>query len=366
MSYTVEMNNVRKDSDFVSAKLNEKSPVVEVFAAMADGKELSKFGKLGDKAVEHFKDLAGKAQAGDIQAMSEINTIRRYAIQPKLMEEIKLLGIFGNYQNVGIDESIEREVYSHEGEKARFQALGGDVPFPSTVTKRYPVATVTIGAGYAVDYRRMQLGDMSKENEAMDQIKVDIRNKAANYVMSTVYNSIKNATGVKYFSESAGITKTVLDSMLTKIRRFGQPTIAGDYSVVSQVSDFTPYESTSMNVKGISDAAMEEIRKNTFIRMYKGSPVVEIPNGYDLTTRNGDNFGTIMPDGVMLIIPNISGLRSPIATWTRGGLTSFTGNDITTGKVLTRYDLEIACDVAKGQEYMIGVIGDTNLTLPTV
>lgn len=121
-----------------------------------------------------------------------------------------------------------------------------------------------------------------------------------------------------------------------------------------------------MGVKGVSEAAMEEIRKNTFIKMYKGSPVVEIPNGYDLTTRNADgtNFGTIMPDGVMLVVP--TGTKSPIATWTRGGLTSFTGNDVTTGKVLTRYDLEIACDVAKGQEYMMGVIGDTNLTLPTV
>lgn len=363
MSYTIELNSARKDADFANSQLHAKSPVVEVFSAMVEGREV---GKNADKVVNHIKGLAEKAQMGDYSAVAEINTIRKYVIEPKLMEEIKLLGLFGAYQNIGYGESIERETFGIEGEKSRTQALGGDVTFPFISSIQYPVPTITVSGGMAVDYRKMQLGDMSKENEAIEQIKVDIRNKASNYVMATAYNAVKNANGIKFFSESAGVTKTVLDDMLNKIRRFGQPTIMGDYAMVSQVSDFVPYESTSMGVKGVSEAAMEEIRKNAYIRMYKGSPVVEIPNGYDFSTRNADgtNFGTIMPDGVMLITP--TGAKSPIATWTRGGLTSFTGNDVTTGKVLTRYDLEVACDVAKGQEYMMGVIGDTNLTLSTV
>ena len=362
MSYTIELNSARRDADFVNSQLNAKSPVVEVFSAMVDGREV---GKNADKVVNHIKGLAEKAQYGDVAAISEINTIRKYVVEPKLMEEIKLLGLFGSYQNLGYGETIEREVYSYEGEMSRYQALGGDVSFPFVSTSKYAVAPITISAGMAVDYRKMQLGDMSKENEAIEQIKVDIRNKASRYVMATAYNAVKNATGIKYFSENAGVTKTALDDMLAKIRRFGVPTITGDYAMVSQVNDFVPYESTS-GVKGISDAAMEEIRKGTYIRTYKGSPVVEIPNGYDLTTRNanGTNFETIVPNGIMLVIP--TGAKSPIATWTRGGLTSFTGNDVTTGKVLTRYDLEVACDLARGQEYMCGIIGDTTLTLPTV
>jgi hypothetical protein len=39
-----------------------------------------------------------------------------------------------------------------------------------------------------------------------------------------------------------------------------------------------------------------------------------------------------------------------------------TGNDISTGKVLTRFDLEVAADVAKGHEHEIGLINDTNLS----
>ena len=47
-----------------------------------------------------------------------------------ILEEIKLLSIFGSYQNVGADETIEREVYNHVGEGSREQAAGGDVGKP--------------------------------------------------------------------------------------------------------------------------------------------------------------------------------------------------------------------------------------------
>ena len=360
MNYTVEMNAVRNDSQFVTDKLNQKSPVVEIFSAMVSGVDIpSKYGKSADKVVSHIKSLGEKANGGDITAISELNTIRKYVIEPKLMEEIKLLNLFGTYENIAYGDSIEREVYAHEGEMARMQALSGDVAFPTVVSKKYPVSTVTIGAGYAVDYRKIQLGDMSKENEAIEQIKVDIRNKASKYAIDTVYNALKNADGVKYFAESAGITKTVLDDMLTKVRRFGVPSILGDYAVVSQINNFVPYDNGT--VRGISSDAMDEIRKTAFIRNYGGSTVAEIPNGYDLTTRtaDGSNFGTVLPQNLLFIVP--AGMNSPVASWTRGGLTSFTGNDVSTGKVLTRYDLEIAVDVAKGQEYKIGLIADTDL-----
>ena len=37
MNYTVELNSARKDADYVTSQLNAKSPVVEVFSAMASG-----------------------------------------------------------------------------------------------------------------------------------------------------------------------------------------------------------------------------------------------------------------------------------------------------------------------------------------
>jgi len=361
-AYSFEMNNARKDSDIVNNNIKSNSPVVEVFRAMVNGKELSRFGKVGDKSVNYIKNLAVKASNGDIPAACELNTIRKYSIEPQLLQEIKLLSIFGTYQQLGYGESIEVETYTHEGEKSRMQALNGDVPFPAIVKGKYSVPTATVSGGFASDYRQVQLGDMSKENEGMEQVKIDIRNKASKYVMDTVYNAIKNATGVKYFYEDNDLTKTNLDKVLTAVRRFGKPNITGDYAVVSKINQFVPYSNADPSIIGISDAAMDEIRKNGFIMDYNGSIVSEIPNGYDFTslTADGSNFTTILPQNLIYVIP--TGGRSPIRTWTRGGLTSFTGNEVTTGKIMTRFDLEIAADVAKGHEYEIGLIKDTSIT----
>ena len=95
--------------------------------------------------------------------------------------------------------------------------------------------------------------------------------------------------------------------------------------------------------------------------MYNGSILTEIPNPYDLTTLNadGDNFETMLPAGLAFVIP--AGGSSPIYTVTRGGLTSFSGNDVTSGNIISRFDLEVGCLVAKGREYQVGLLHDTNL-----
>ncbi len=356
--FTIELNNVKRDYETDKIK-SAKSPVVEVFSAMVDGKSLEKFGKKGDVAAKYIKELASKAENGDFSAISEYNAIKRFAIEPRLMEEIKLLGLFGAYESVGYGDSIERESYEHIGEKSRVQAANGDVVFPTIAGQRYSVSSETISGGYQTDYRKVQFGDMSKENEGMEQVRIDIRNKAALYVVNTVYNSIKNAVGIKYYAVDAGLTKTNLDKVIKNVRRLGKPTIAGDYSAVSQINDFAPY--TNGTFTNISDAAMEEIRKTGLINFYNGTPVVEIPNQYDYAKLNaaGDNYATLLPEGLIFVIPN--GVKSPVKTWTRGGLTTCTGTDVTTGRIITRFDLEVACDVAKGHESDIGLIVDSNL-----
>lgn len=366
MNMTFELNNLRKDSDNFSGKFTKQSPVVEIFSAMVNGQELSKFGKKADKAVSYIKELNAKADIGDFSAIAELNTLRRFLIEPTLMEEVKLLGVFGTYKPLGFDETVEREVYTHVGDKSRVQAANGDVVFPKVVKETYQVPTFMVSGGFEVDYRRASSGDMSKENEGMNQVKIDIRNRAALAVISKVYKAITEATGVKYMAEDAGLTKTQLDKVLTNVRRFGKPTITGDYALLSQITPFAGYVGSinSNTITGISEKMLNEIAENGILGLYNGSILKEMPNAYNLTDiitdSEGDkNFSTLLPAGLGLVIP--TGGKSPIATWTRGGLTSFTGNDVKTGKVMTRFDLECAVDVAKGHEYEIGLIHDTNL-----
>lgn len=360
---TFEMNNIRRDSDNYNGKITKHSAVVEVFAAMVNGESLERFGKKADAAVNYIKGLGNKADNGDISAIAELNTIRRFVIETPVMEEIKLLGIFGTYQHVGYDETVEREVYTHSGERSREQAANGDVVFPVTKKITYPVPTFTVSGSYAVDYRRVALGDMSKENEGLAQVKTDILNNAKLAIVKRVYDAIKNATGVKYMLEVAGLTKTGVDDVLAKVRRNGRPTVIGDYALISQFTPWAGYVGTisSNTIIGISEKAMNEIAQNGTLSMYNGAVLAEIENPYNEYKLNaaGDNFETLLPAGLGFVIP--AGAKSPIATYSRGNLTSLTGNDIKSGQILTRFDIEVGCDVAKGREYQIGVIYDTNV-----
>lgn len=366
MSYTFELNNERKDANFVSGKVKANSPVVEIFSAMAQGKDLASYGKKADVAAKYIMELNAKASNGDLGAMSELNEIRRFAMEPVLMKEIKLLSIYSNYKAIGFNDSCEVEIPEFANIDPKIQAAGQDVTFPVIRKKRVPIATVNISGGYAVDYRKAAVGDMTDENELQDQVRVQIRNKATKYVVETIYNAIKNAKGVKYFAEDAGLTKTNVDKVITNVRRFGKPTITGDYAFISQFNAFAGYTGTTPTVNGISQKVMDEIHDTGLMGMYNGSVLSELPNPYDLTTINkdGDNFETILPAGLGYVIP--AGGQSPIYTVTRGGLTSFTGTDVTTGQIMSRFDLSVGALVAPNREYEIGLIHDKNLDSLTV
>lgn len=360
-----ELNNIRKDNDAFSGKFTQHSPIVEIFSAMVNGSDLNRFGAAADKAVKYIKELGVKAENGDSAAISELNTLRRFVIETPILEEIRLLGIFGSYQNVGWDETVEREVYTHVGERSRAQAEGGDVVFPAISRETYPVPMFTVSGGYEVDYRRVAAGDMTKENEGMALVRTDILNNAKAEIVKRVYNAIKAATGVKYWSEAANISKPAIDNVLINVRRNGRPTIIGDYATISQLTPYAGYVGSisSNTITGISERVMNEIQQNGVLSMYNGAVVAEMPNPYNYykLKADGSNFETMLPAGLMFVIP--TGVNSPIATYSQGGLTSLTANDVKSGKIVTRFDLRVGCDVAKGQEHKIGVILDTNLSV---
>lgn len=361
MSYTFELNNERKDANFVSGKVNAQSPVVEIFSAMVQGKDLAPYGKKADAAAKYITELNAKAQAGDPVAMSELNEMRRFVMQPIMLQELKLLGIFGTYKNIGYNESCEIEIPEYADLGVREQALGQDVRFPVVRKRRMPIATTTISGGHAVDYRKAAFGDMSDEYELQEQVRIQIRNKAAHYVMKKVYDAIVNADGVKYTFEGSPLTKTGVDGVLSKVRRFGKPTVIGDYAVISQFNGFAGYQGVTPTVNGISEKVMNEIHETGLMGMYNGAILAEMPNPYDLTTLNkdGDNFATMLPQGIAFVLP--AGGKSPIYSLTRGGMTSCSGLDVSTGQQIVRYDMEIGAGVAPSREYEIGIIADANL-----
>lgn len=366
MNTTFELNNIRRDSDIFDNKFNKNSPIVEVFSAMVNGESLDKFGAKGDKAVAYIKELGERAEKGDTIAAVELNELRRFILEEPVLEAAKLFSTFGNYTAVGMNDTVEREVYTLVGEAAREQANNGDVPFPVTYKNKYPVPTTTISGGYAVDYRRVALGDMSHENTGINLVKTIIFNKAQNYVLKTIYNAIHGLSATdpdKNIHEASTLTKAGVDGVLTKVRRHGRPTIFADYAVLSQFTAWAGYVGSisSKDVIGISQKVLDELAANGILSVYNGAILSEIRNPYDHYQLNaaGTDYNTLLPAGLAVVVP--AGVDSPVATWTRGGLTSFTGNDVKTGTVMTRFDLEVAADVAKGREHELGLIYDSTI-----
>lgn len=364
MEYYFELNNARNDETLASGKVNSHSPVVEVFSAMANGEEISKFGKKGDVAVKYIKELGSKASLGDQTAISELNEIRKFVIQPRLLQEIKLLGLFGSYKALGWNDTAYLEKITYENVRADIQAEGQDVSTAFARKSKTPLAPITISGGYKADYRELALGDMRTENELIGEVQKEIRNKATLYVIETVYKAIEQATGVKYFYEAAGLTKTDVDALLTKIRRYGKPNINGDYALLAQFLPWIGYAGTigANTITGVSQKVLDEIANNGIVGSYNGAILSEIPNGYNFNKLNkdGDNYDTILPAGLAFVTPTAPvGGVAPIQIFSIGGLTSFSGNSVSTGEVYTRYDLKIAAGVSATDA--IGVIHDTQL-----
>ena len=351
-----EMASCRKD--IVNKNLRSNSPIVETFSALVKGESIENIKdsngvKCGDRCVEAIKELNAKADNGDMSAIAEINTIRSYVVNPLLLEEIKLLGFFGGYENLGYDETIERKIIK-QSINTRGQALNGDVPFSFNYADNYTVPSTSLSAGYEVDYRKAQFGDMSAENILIENIKTDMRNKAASYAFDKVVSAVSNAT-VK--NVVAGVTRANVQTVINKARPFGKVTLVGDTSAVIKLNDIATYaDSQATPYMNITQDAMNEIAKNGYVSNIMGALVYGMDNAYDLSKLNaaGTWFDKIADDRYIYVVP--TGMTSPIQLWTRGGLTSMTGTDVTTGRLLTRYDLEVAADVAKGEEYKIGLI----------
>lgn len=365
--YEINAINLKQDVD--TGRIKNNSPVVEVFSALTAGNKPNVNDQVLDKSVETITEISSKAAAGDPVAQSEINTIIRYSIEPKLLESLKLFDFMGTYRRIGYHEAPVVKTYKYESIDSRFQASSGDVPFGAYSFSEYPIATQTISGGFSVDYRELQSGNFEGTvAEGMNQVKIDMQNKAVYYAISKLYEGLRNATGVKHFAESAGITRAGVDAMLKTMRRYGRVNICGDYSVVSQFNDFAGFKTFGDQTLGFgSDAVAEEIRKTGLINYYNGAYVTELPNAINWTKLNaeGTDYDLYMPQGLLFFIPKGTSV-SPLQIFLRGGMTSMTGDDIVTRQHMTRFDMEIGADIARGMEDQIGLIADTNYEVPTL
>lgn len=355
----IELNNVRKSESIVNNEAKMRR-CAEICSALFSGADISKYGKEADGVVSLLAKLGEGAMADDAKAKAEINTIVKYIIQPNLLKTMEVFNFLGNYRKIGFDEQPIVKTYGYEGLDARIQAAGGDVAFGSRVWREYPITTKTISSGMAINYRDLANGNFDGSMaEELAQVHTDMENKAVAYVLDVLYNGVKNnGNSVKFYATyNTAPTQAAVDTMLNKMRKLGKVNIAGDFSTISAVSDWNGYKTVGgASIPFFTEGQVDEIAKNGLNGWYKGAALIELPNPYNLTKPLADNsaFETYYDTDKMFF--TIAGATSPLNIFRRGGITTMTGNDVKTGTVMTRFDMEIGADLAKGREFEIGML----------
>jgi len=356
----VEICNLQKNID----KRNKEG--VEIFADICDGKDLTKHGDKVDKVVRYMKNLGERALAGDNNAQAEINAIREIQIEAPLLKRINLFDYMGDFHAVGYDEELWFKVYQLQGKKSGDQASSGSFPFPTQVWRRGTMPTKIATGGIAVDYREVASMNTDSIARANEQVVTDLLNQMFYNVITNLHDSIADisASGIAVYSEADAINKTVLDEAIRIIRRWGPTTITGDYAVVSQINSIV---GTTVNATTqFSEAVLEEIRKTGLVSIYNGTPVVEIPNSYNLSVIDPDGglpkdegnhpyFATYLPENLLFLIPKMV-IGSPLQVGIKGGVTSMSGVDINLRLNVQRFDMEYGSTVIPEYVPTLGLI----------
>lgn len=363
----IEINSLMGSESQRYAQSRQAKENVEIFSNMVRGKDISKYdGARVDAIFGYMTNLAKKANSGNTKAMAELNAIRTMMIEAPLQKRLQLMDMMGETMRVGKNEEIRFKVYELQGEKSREQANNSTFPF---VTSKYRTETMTnyktITGGALINNRELETGNLDVEAVMVEQVQTDMMNQMFYYIYNELYTGIKNATSLKNFAEATGVAKSTLDGVLKKARRFSQgsrPVITGDYSVVSQLNAFSGFATNAttgaLTDVRYSEAVMEEIRATGVLETYNGSPVIEIPNEYDLTKINttGDFFETYLPEGLLFVMPN--GTMSPLKIGLRGGIESMSATDINTRSEVMRFDLQFGTHLVKEHVPAMGLISD--------
>lgn len=359
MNTSFELNNARKDD--IQVKDQKKLyRVVEICSALFHGDDLAKYGKEVDSVVTRLKDLGNRADNGDWRARAEINSYVKFMIQPKLLESMKVFSFLGNYKEIGYDQQPMVKTYNYEGLDTKIQASGSDVSFAGKNWIEYPVTTKTISGGMAIDYRELASGNFGGTiAEETTQVQIDMNNKAIAYVLNVLAKAIKeNTKYVKFYSEYDTIpTQTGVNAMITNMRKMGKVGIAGDFSVLSTICDWNGYKTIGdASVPFYTPEQVNEIAKAGLNGFYKGSSLIELENPYNFTKPLADktSFETYYDSDKLYF--TAQGNTSPLNIFRRGGIMTMSGNDVETGIVKTRFDIEVGADVVKGREFEIGMI----------
>ena len=236
----IEINKIVKNKLSNAMTNNRPSEEIEIFTNVLYGKDVSKYGKKVDTVMDKIKTLAGMAEDGNTQAKAELNAIRTITIQQPLEKRLSINSAMGSVSKIAYNEEMLYTVYELQGQKSRVQASSGSFVFPTVKKRTGTMSTKTATGGISVDFRELQSGATDGLAFQNEQVMTDMVNQMVLSHINALRAGITAATTLKNYEE--GITKTSVESVRKKARRFGSSvTILGDYSAVSKLGELTSF-----------------------------------------------------------------------------------------------------------------------------
>jgi hypothetical protein len=230
------------------------------------------------KALCEYYGLDPKADYREIKRNPRYFSVIEEVIDEILPERLtNIMGQFADIKTFGRDEEV---IYKVEkiGKK---RALMGIVP--GARAGRYKahrldgynlsISTSTITAGVFVNLEEILLGKASL---------ADLMNNILDGVEYYVYKEIvkamrtlKTLAPKANVASAAGVSTAAVDGLVRVISAYGKPTIFCFQSMAAKFNNLTGLNSATPN---ISVKDIDEIRDRGLVSIYKGTPIVVIPN----------------------------------------------------------------------------------------
>lgn len=237
-----------------------------------------------DGFVEYLKDL-NKDYRNNKNEIFQIIEQTATEILPKKINDI--VKDFAEFKDFPDNTQVKFKVKNGKI-KAVEVALGGGVQRQRIDKGSFTMKTEAIQCKVFEEYERV-IGGMVNWSELVNMVVEAIMESILEKVyltLTSIYSKLPSANK----ATSADFDSANLDKIINTIKAYGRPCIMGTPTAVSSIA---------LDTSVMSEADKMDLRNRGFIGMYKGCPVIEMPNSFE----DESNTTKVFEDKNIFIIP---------------------------------------------------------------
>ena len=258
-----------------------------------------------DTVITAFKEEL-KALAGDYNSFRR-NHLDVYELMQEIFDEILPMRVKERYKmlaNVRTVNHGQKITFTQKVGRARAKGfitkvgLGGVFETFRLDRKEFAVDVEAIGGAAILDFERMLSGDEDL-SEYMSILLEGIEENILTQLSQAINASAEATRPENTVHTDSSFNKSEFDKLITTVRAYGDPIIV----CTPEFADTIPANSVSVGgTTRISDEDVADIRNYGVLQVYKGCPIVVLPQSFTDET----NTEKVMDPSFAYIIPGMS------------------------------------------------------------